>query len=134
MALYFNSHKDGMETKRILALGTDLFFMPQIGDAAQAAGFGFDWVESPLSAEAFVEALAAAPTALVVLDLTCTLPWQEWLPAAKGHPATDSIPWMAFGRHDNPASLKEARAAGMDKVAVRAQLGKALRETLAEVG
>lgn len=122
-----------MHNQRILALGTDLFFMPQIGDAARAAGFSFDWVETPLSAERFVETLAAAPTALVVLDLTCTLPWRAWLPAAKAGPATAAIPWMAFGRHDNPASLKEARLVGMDKVAVRAQLGKALKETLAGV-
>lgn len=122
-----------MDSKRVLAIGTDLFFMPQIGNSAQAAGFRFDWVETALSPAEFVQVLAARPTALVVLDLTCNLPWQTWLPAARDQAALAGVPWMAFGRHDNPASLKVAREAGMDKVAVRAQLNKALRETLASL-
>ncbi|MCW5874233.1 MAG: hypothetical protein KIS88_06265 [Anaerolineales bacterium] len=115
---------------RVLAISTDLFFMPQVEAAAKAAGYSFEWLDAPLSPEAFASQLAAAPTALVVLDLGTRLPWQEWLPAAKAHAAVSDIRWLAFGPHTDAKLLVAARKAGVAKAVARSQFAETLRTML----
>jgi len=119
-----------MEPTRILAISTDLFFMPKIEAAAKTAGYGFEWLDSPLGADEFASQLAAQPTALVVLQLGTNLPWQEWLPAAKADPALAAVPWLAFGPHTDARLLAAARRAGVHKVVARSQFAQALGEML----
>lgn len=117
----------------ILAIGSDLFFMPQIEAAARAAGLGFEWLDQPLSEVEFIQKLAGVPTALVVLDLNTSLPWPHWLPAAKAAAATRAIPWLAFGSHMNPRRLAAARHAGAEKVVPKSQFAAELAAQLAAV-
>ncbi len=116
--------------KRVLAISNDLFFMPQVEAAAKAAGHSFEWLDAPLSQADFLTHLAAAPTALVVLDLTTRLPWREWLPAAKAQAETSSVAWLAFGPHTDAPTLAVARKAGAAKAVARSQFAQALREML----
>lgn len=116
---------------RVLAISTDLFFMPQVEAAAKAAGYGFEWLDTSLSAEEFAGKLAAQPTALVVLQLGTNLPWQEWVPAAKAQAATAQVPWLAFGPHTDAKLLAAARKAGVHKVVARSQFARELQAALA---
>jgi hypothetical protein len=123
-----------MQTSRVLAIGSDLFFMPQIEAAAKQAGLAFEWLDQPLTELEFIEKLTAAPTALVVLDLNTSLPWPHWLPAAKAAAATRGVPWLAFGSHMNPRRLAAARHAGAEKVVPKSQFAEALTAQLATAG
>jgi DNA-binding NarL/FixJ family response regulator len=115
-----------MEKDHILALGSDLFFAPKIESAAAALGCSTKWVREYATVQDFMQALADAPPALIVLDLNSALPWAEWLPAAKTEFATRRIPWLAFGSHMNPRRLKAARYSGADKVVPKSEFSAAL--------
>jgi hypothetical protein len=123
-----------MQTSRVLAIGSDLFFLPQIEAAAKQAGLAFEWLDQPLTELEFIEKLTAAPTVLVVLDLNTSLPWPHWLPAAKAAAATRGVPWLAFGSHMNPRRLAAARHAGAEKVVPKSQFAEALTAQLATAG
>ncbi|MBX3045790.1 MAG: hypothetical protein KF698_02210 [Anaerolineales bacterium] len=118
---------------RVLAISNDLFFMPQVEAAAKAAGYRFEWLDAALTEDEFVARLAAVPTALVVLDLSTRLPWQQWLPAAKAQAATAGVAWLAFGPHTEAKLLAAARKAGAAKVVARSQFAQALPEMLAGI-
>jgi hypothetical protein len=115
---------------RVLAITSDLFFMPKVQAIAQAAGCGFSWIDQPLTPAQFCAQLAAAPTALVLLDLGSALPWQGWLTAAKAEAALAAVPWLAYGPHTDAPRLAAARKAGVYKVVPRSQFAKALSEML----
>lgn len=116
---------------RVLALGSDMFFMPQIQSAAEAAGFTFEWIDSYRPTADLLSNLQADLPALIVLDLNTSLPWPEWLPAAKADPALVLVPWLVFGSHMNPRRLAAARHAGADRVVPKSQFAEALKEELA---
>ena len=115
---------------RVLALATDAFFVPQIEAPAKAAGFTFEWSDAYRTAPDFISFLAADPPALVVLDLNSSLPWMEWIPAAKADERTAGIRWLAFGSHMNPRRLAAARKAGAEKVVPKSQFMEELRAAL----
>jgi CheY-like chemotaxis protein len=115
----------------ILALATDLFFAPTIDNAGSAQGYSVRWVESYKPTEDFVAELQASPPALIILDLNTSLPWPEWLPAAKQDLATKDIPWLVFGSHMNPRRLAAARRAGAEKVVPKSQFTAELGELIA---
>jgi hypothetical protein len=122
-----------IQQRRLLALGSDLFFMPQIEAAAKEAALAFEWLDQPLNDPEFLAKLAAQPTALIVLDLNTSLPWPHWLPAAKADPASAAVPWLAFGSHMNPRRLAAARHAGAERAVPKSQFADALREMVAEI-
>jgi hypothetical protein len=117
---------------RVLALGSDLYFVPQIQSAAEAAGFSFAWLDSYRPTQELLADLRADPPALIVLDLNTSLPWPEWLPAAKADPALAAVPWLVFGSHMNPRRLAAARHAGADRVVPKSQFAAALQEELSQ--
>lgn len=100
----------------ILALITDLFFAPALKDLAEKQGFAVEWLDSPQPAPDFLHRLRPRRPALIMLDLNATLPWRDWLPAAKTDPETADIPWLAFGSHKAADVLAAARRLGADKV------------------
>jgi hypothetical protein len=77
--------------------------------------------------------LQADPPALIVLDLNTSLPWPEWLPAAKADAALGAVPWLAFGSHMNPRRLAAARHAGADRVVPKSQFAETLQDELSQV-
>lgn len=115
---------------RLLAIGSDLFFMPQIEAAAKQAGLAFEWLDAPLTNDEFIARVAAQPTALIVLDLNTSLPWPHWLPAAKAAAAIRGVPWLVFGSHMNPRRLAAARHAGAEKVVPKSQFAETLAAQL----
>lgn len=118
------------QNTRVLAVSNDMFFMPQVEAAAKAAGYRFEWLETPFTEAEFTAHLAAQPTALVVLDLNTGLPWPHWLPAAKAQAATAAIPWLAFGSHLKPRRLAAARHAGATKAVPKSQFAETLQAML----
>ena len=109
------------DTGCILGLATDLFFAPKIETAAGSLGFGVTWVAEYQPVPGFIDLLLQEKPALIILDLNSSLPWVEWLAAAKGTVATRHIPWLAFGSHMNPRRLKAARHSGADKVVPKSE-------------
>ncbi len=119
--------------RHILGLATDLFFAPTIDSAATALGYSVRWLEAYKPTADFVSELIANPPALIILDLNTSLPWPEWLPAAKQESATSAIPWLAFGSHMNPRRLAAARRAGAEKVVPKSQFTAELRELISSL-
>jgi DNA-binding NarL/FixJ family response regulator len=119
-----------MAQANILGLASDLFFAPKIDAAAIALGYSTNWVTEYRSVAEFLQVLQTDPPALVILDVNSSLPWIEWLPAAKVNAATSSIPWLVFGSHMNPRRLAAARRAGADKVVPKSQFNAELTELI----
>lgn len=114
----------------ILALSTDLFFAPKIRDAAQAAGFGFEILDQYKTVAEFLALVNERQPALIILDLNSSLPWPEWLPAAKSETQAKATPWLAYGSHMNPRRLAAARHAGADKVVPKSQFNAELPQLI----
>ena len=110
----------------VIALVSDLYFIPQIEAAAEQAGHLFEWLDSYKPIPEFLDLLRTKSPALIILDLNSSIPWPEWLPAAKADPALVVIPWLAFGSHMNPRRLAAARNAGADKVVPKSQFSAEL--------
>jgi hypothetical protein len=70
---------------------------------------------------------------LIILDLNSSIPWPEWLPAAKANPTLATVPWLAFGSHMNPRRLAAARHAGADKVVPKSQFSSELSDLIASL-
>jgi DNA-binding NarL/FixJ family response regulator len=117
----------------ILALCSDLFFAPTIHNAATAAGLGFEVLDQYKTPEEFLALLHEKQPTLIVLDLNTSLPWPEWLPAAKGDRQVQGLPWLAYGSHMNPRRLAAARHAGADKVVPKSQFNAELSELIASL-
>lgn len=114
----------------ILGLATDLFFAPTIDAAAAKIGFSTRWIDAYKTGPEFLADLEQNPPALIILDLNSSVPWVDWLPAAKAHKATRDIPWLVFGSHMNPRRLAAARHAGADKVVPKSQFSAELPELI----
>lgn len=119
-----------MSEEIVLALISDLFFVSRVQSAAKNAGLTCESLDVYKTAAEFMDGLHSHPPALIVLDLNSSLPWPEWLPAAKADPKTAPIPWLAFGSHMNPRRLAAARHAGADKVIPKSRLDEELVEML----
>lgn len=105
----------------ILGLATDLFFAPKVETAAGSLGLGVTWLAEYRTVPEFIDYLQQGKPALIILDLNSSLPWIEWLVAAKGAVGTRHIPWLAFGSHMNPRRLKAALHSGADKVVPKSE-------------
>ncbi|MEX1071740.1 MAG: hypothetical protein WEC37_03850, partial [Anaerolineales bacterium] len=114
----------------IIALVSDLYFIPQIETAANQAGYSFEWLDSYKPVAEFIEHLKTKSPALIILDLNSSIPWPEWLPAAKSDAHLAAIPWLAFGSHMNPRRLAAARNAGADKVVPKSQFSAELSDLI----
>jgi CheY-like chemotaxis protein len=114
------------EQKHILALISDLFFIPRVQSVANELGHSFSWVDTYKTTPEFLNILQERQADLIVLDLNSPIPWAEWLPAAKASPFSAHIPWLVFGSHMNPRRLAAARHAGADKVVPKSQFSSEL--------
>lgn len=117
----------------ILALISDLFFVSRVQAAARQAGLDFVALDTYKAAAEFTDLLHQRQPALIVLDLNSSLPWPDWLPAAKADAQLAGIPWLVFGSHMNPRRLAAARHAGADKVVPKSQFAEELGEMIAAI-
>src|SRR5690349_7394545 len=100
---------DGAD-RPIIAVVRDLFISIRIKETLQAHGYPVA-VANP--ARALAEALAAAPPALIILDLTFRgIDPPATIAHLKARPATQTIPILAFGSHLDDAARDAAKAAG----------------------
>jgi len=98
---------------------SDLIFQSRIREALAGLGLDMRVADSP---RLLREATAAGP-ALVVVDLQdSALDPRAAIAAAKLAGARV----LAFGRHTDAATMREARAAGADTVVARSQLAEGL--------
>jgi len=120
------SRYNGVMSRTIVAVITDLMFQSRVRE--QAAALGYD-VRVADGAATLRDALAADAD-LLVLDLHVSgLDWREVVAAAKER----GVPVLAFGRHTEASLLREARAAGCDRVVARSQLVEELPALIEEL-
>lgn len=140
------------EPPLILLLITDLFLAAPVEQAVRAAGYRLERIErgSDLEAEAepehgrvylaeplsgrgatFIRHLAEWRPALMIVELSSTsIPWADWIAAAKSSPATRRIPAIGFGPHTDLKLRARALDAGFDLIVANSRLLSALPELI----
>ena len=137
----------------LLALISDVFFSVQVQAAAGRLGWDFVNIErvdqvapqpplagqesSPTSAQNspvghnFIALVVEMAPVLIVVELASpTLPWEQWIIAAKTSPATRRVPVLGFGPHVDAALRQRATAAGCDAVVTQGQFTARLIDLL----
>jgi hypothetical protein len=131
----------------LLSLVSDLFFSVQIQNAAKALGWDWINVESPAQIPVqpplagrpgtpvhaqnvghnFVAYVVELQPILIVVELnSLTLPWEQWVVAAKTSPAVRRIPILAFGSHIDLEQRQRALNAGCDEVVAKGRFTSAM--------
>lgn len=109
----------------VLALPADLIFGARIRATAEAVGAS---VIIARSADDLLTKLRATATRLVILDLDRRgLGITDTVKQIK---AASSAPLLAYVSHTNETAIREARAAGADKVIARGAFAQQLPELL----
>jgi CheY-like chemotaxis protein len=110
--------------RRVVTIVRDLFFSIRIKETLQAHGYAVAVANSP---QALAAALAAAPTALIILDLNFRgIDPPATIAQLKANPASKAIPILAFGSHLDHAARDAAKAAGADRVVPNSKLAEDL--------
>jgi predicted metal-dependent hydrolase len=120
----------------------DLMFTTRIAKAAEHAGYRVTWIETADQLGAadpdagpeqpgeslhgrdgrLFEQITDWQPALLLFDLNNkAIPWRQWIAALKSSAATRRIPVMAFGPHEDVATMTAARDAGADAVLARSR-------------
>jgi hypothetical protein len=120
----------------------DLMFSTRIARAADHAGYRVEWIETtdqlgPADTETaperpgellhgrdgrLFEQITRWQPALLLFDLNnAAIPWRQWIAALKSSAATRRIPIMAYGPHEDAATMTAARAVGADVVLARSR-------------
>lgn len=109
----------------VIALPADLIFGARIRATAEAVGASVIIARSP---EDLLAKLRDTETRMVILDLDRRgLGISETVKQIK---AAASAPLLAYVSHTNEAAIREARAAGADKVIARGAFAQQLPELL----
>lgn len=109
----------------VIALPADLIFGARIRATAEALGASVIIARSP---EDLLAKLRGMETRLVILDLDRR--GLDITDAVKQIKAASSAPLLAYVSHTNEAAIREARAAGADKVIARGAFAQQLPELL----
>lgn len=115
------------DSKRILAVVTDLFFTVKINESAKRAGLEVEFVKSGADA---IEKAKSRPL-LIILDLNCTS--VEPLPligALKADPELRKISLISFLSHVQGELKQQAHDAGADMVLPRSAFSQNLPQIL----
>ncbi len=139
--LGYNYFMDEQASGRILLVASDLFFTSRIETAAESSGLEVVYLVQPeqIQSEAlahdapgqFVHYLTKTKVRLVIFDLNlATVPWREWILAAKKSSQTRNIPIIAFGSHVNVEQQKAAKEAGADQVLAKSRFLQVLPQLL----
>jgi len=117
-----------MQPEKISLIVDDMFFAPKSKAAASAAGRA---VERLRSLEQ-LEALAAAPPQLVIIDLKAErLDPVQAIEYLKSQSALRAVPVVAFVSHVQTEAIRRARAAGCDLVLPHSVFNERLAEIVA---
>ncbi len=115
------------ETKKILLLERDLFFIVKVRDTLQHLGYE---TQVARSAEDFARKLAAgAPTLALVHTGLAGVDWEQAIAQAKAA----GTPTLAFGSHVDLEAQQAARRAGADRVISNSKLAKDLPAIVARM-
>lgn len=137
----------------LLALISDVFFSVQVQAAADRLGWDFAGIErvdqvaaqpplvgqesaptssqnSPLGHNFIALVVEIAPVLIVAELASQSLPWEQWIIAAKTSPATRRVPVLGFGPHVDAALRQRATAAGCDAVVTQGQFTSRLIDLL----
>lgn len=101
--------------RRVVSIGTDLFFSEKIAAASRAAGVAL----VSLAPAAALERCAEAPTALVLIDLHASGDPLGAARALRADARTASVPLVGFYSHVQTELRDAALAAGIDLVLPR---------------
>ncbi len=108
------------ETKKILLLEKDLFFIVKVRDTLSHAGYE---TQVARSAEDFARKLAAATPALAIVHTGLAgVDWEQVIRQAKAA----QVPTLAFGSHIDLEAQQAARRAGADRVIANSKLASNL--------
>jgi DNA-binding response OmpR family regulator len=108
------------ETKKVLLLERDLFFIVKVRDTLKHLGYE---TQVARSAEDFARKLAAgAPTLAMVHTALAGVAWEEVIVRARAA----RVPTLAFGSHIDLEAQQAARRAGADRVISNSRLAKDL--------
>ena len=120
-----------MPTPHILALVSDLFFIPGIQSVARHLEHSIHFIETSIDKAAFDALIADQRPDLLIIDTNNQLvPWAEWISALKAASATQDIPVLAFGSHKDVETMKKAKQAGADAVVARSKFTTELPELI----
>jgi uncharacterized protein len=112
----------------LIMIVPNLMFATRIEDAARAAGAA---VRSPIDQAAFLTALRDGARLVMIDSSADTVPWLEWVRAAKDDPTTEAVPILAFGSHIDVALRNRALSAGVDRYLARSNFSEGLVEFVA---
>lgn len=116
-----------MHPTTVVAAAADMIFASRIRGAGQAAGIG---VRLAGSGKALLEAAAEPGVRLILIDLDHrSLKVAEVIRELKAGP-TSAVPVVGFVSHVNEGAIREARAAGADRVLARSRFVQELPELL----
>jgi len=119
------------DKETVVVLTSNLFFMPRIEAAAEAAGL--DTVSAKTS-DALMKAVEANSVPLVLVDLEMDEPvWTEALESLKAA-KTPGTRVVAYGPHGEPDTLRKARDLGSNAVIIKRDFSEGLIELLASRG
>jgi DNA-binding response OmpR family regulator len=108
------------ETRKVLLLERDLFFIVKIRDTLSHLGYE---TQVARSADDFARKLAATiPTLAIVHTGMAGVAWEQVIAQAKAA----GVPTLAFGSHVDLEAQQAARRAGADRVISNSKLAKDL--------
>ncbi len=108
------------ETKKVLLLEKDLFFIVKVRDTLSHAGYE---TQVARSAEDFARKLAANTPALAIVHTGLAgVNWEQVISEAKAA----QVPTLAFGSHIDLEAQQAARRAGADRVIANSKLANNL--------
>lgn len=117
-------------SKRILAVMSDLFFSVKINDAAKKLGHTVEFVKD--KALVLEKLTAEAKPALILLDLNCeSADPLDLITRIKAGPATTDIVIVGFVSHVRADLKNKAQQSGCDLVVARSAFAQNLESILA---
>ncbi|HEY7357985.1 MAG TPA: hypothetical protein VH590_16010 [Ktedonobacterales bacterium] len=115
------------ETKKILLLERDLFFIVKVRDTLSHLGYE---TQVARGAEDFARKLAAGTPMLALVHTGLAgVDWEQAIAGAKAA----SVPTLAFGSHVDLEAQQAARRAGADRVISNSKLAKDLPAIVARM-
>ncbi|WP_420643950.1 DUF309 domain-containing protein [Candidatus Leptofilum sp.] len=142
---------DSTNAPLVVAFVADLMFTTRIQAVIAHLGWRVEWIETAVSVGPvhsppqherpgeslhgtegkLFEQITSWQPALLLFDLTNQqIPWRRWLPILKSSPATRRLPILAFGLHEDAATMQDAKKLGANWVMGRSRFTSAMPKLL----